>query len=512
MYVINGIYFLVTLRTNKQTTVTLGKESFFIEINYSEIVMQVAAVAEFGSTERGRPTLLYRGFEYWKVRDNVSGTTMWRCVQHQRMKCKARVVTAGRHVVGDRQPDHTHSGNMSRSLARKAIADMKEDIEQSTATPSSSQAAVTRNLQAHVLMALPRRSVVTRTLQRRRQKLLSVDGSGNLLPPPPTDLAFAVPETFRTMVLFDSGPGVNRVILMGCDDLLDGLARADVWLADGTFKVVPSLFFQLYTIHFNFRDGINPAGLYCLLTNKTAETYAVVLQELKTLIPRAAPRKILVDFERASMNAFHDAFPLATVTGCYFHLTQSVLRKVNEVGLKTQYECDNELRGYIRCLPALAYVPPEDVVEAFNLLVETMPAADHVDEVTTYFKHCYIRGCRRRGRGEMYGPALFPIDTWNQYAAGADGIARTTNSVEGWHHGLQAMFHCHHPTLWTFMAGLKDDMTKQNTSFLQGAAGRIQPARKAYRDLQGRVERAVAGYGRAEILVYLRAMAYLSHT
>lgn len=43
------------------------------------------------------------------------------------------------------------------------------------------------------------------------------------------------------MVLFDSGPGENRMIIIGCDMLSDGLARADIWLADGTFKVIPSI-------------------------------------------------------------------------------------------------------------------------------------------------------------------------------------------------------------------------------------------------------------------------------
>jgi transposase-like protein len=53
-----------------------------------------------------------------------------------------------------------------------------------------------------------------------------------------------------------------------------------------------------------------------------------------------------VDFERAAINAFSTVFPTAEVTGCYFHLTQSVVRKVAEVGLKTQYEHDNSVREF----------------------------------------------------------------------------------------------------------------------------------------------------------------------
>jgi len=46
-----------------------------------------------------------------------------------------------------------------------------------------------------------------------------------------------------------------------------------MWLADGTFKVVPSMFFQLYTIHFAFGNGVRPAAIYFLLSDKSAATY-----------------------------------------------------------------------------------------------------------------------------------------------------------------------------------------------------------------------------------------------
>lgn len=465
----------------------------------------------FGISERGQETVIYRGFEYWKKKSNVCGTMSWRCKEYRRLNCRATIITSGKRVTGERQPDHTHQGNIATSLARIAVGQMKETMTQLMATPSSSQAAVSSTLDDHVLMALPRKSLLNRTMQRKRQKVNAAANGGALLPPIPVDLTFDVPEIYKEMVLFDSGPGQNRLILMGCRELLDGLARADIWLADGTFKVVPNQFFQLYSIHFAFGSGINPAACYCLLNNKTAESYGTVLRELHNLIPLAAPKTILVDFERAAINAFSLMFPTATVSGCYFHLTQSVVRKVVEVGLKVQYEHDDNVRGYVRCLSALAFVPPADVIEAFELLAETEPDIEHLDEVTTFFEHTYVRGRRHRGRGEIYGPALYPIETWNKHAAAVDGIARTTNSVEGWHHGLQSVFQCQHPTMWTFFQGLQRDMQRQKTSFMQGITGLEHPARKRYRALEARVERAVAAYGRAEILLYLRALAHLSH-
>src|SRR4051812_46077029 len=100
------------------------------------------------------------------------------------------------------------------------------------------------------------------------------------------------------------------------------MGRADIWIADGTFKVVPNLFYQLYSIQFESVRGLNPAGVYCLLCNKTRATYDRVLNALKVLIPSAAPSRILLDSEAAAMNAFREAYPNAQVTGCYFHLCQ----------------------------------------------------------------------------------------------------------------------------------------------------------------------------------------------
>jgi len=146
-----------------------------------------------------------------------------------------------------------------------------------------------------------------------------------------------------------------------------------MWLADGTFKVVPSMFFQLYTIHFAFGNGVCPAAIYCLLTDKSAATYQRLHHEVKNLIPTIAPSSILVDFEKATMNTFSAAYTSATLRGCYFHFCQSVMHKVSDIGLKAEYESNEDARTFIHCLPDLAFVPPEDVLEAFDLLANSMP-------------------------------------------------------------------------------------------------------------------------------------------
>ena len=70
------------------------------------------------------------------------------------------------------------------------------------------------------------------------------------------------------------------------------------------------------------------------------------------------------DFEKAVVNAFFTTFSAAQITGCYFHLCQSVLRKINEVGLKQLYNAP-ELALVLKMVSATAFSILEKVRESF---------------------------------------------------------------------------------------------------------------------------------------------------
>jgi len=247
--------------------------------------------------------------------------------------------------------------------------------------------------------------------------------------------------------------------------------------------------------------------------HKTRRTYDRILQELKAMVPLDTPELTLLDFENAAISAFCTAYPNAAVKSCYFHLVQSVVRKVNEIGMKGDYESDDDLRIAVRCLPALAMVPSSDVVDAFLVLADNMPNHDKMPELLSYFEHTYVRlrGRRRPGLTENYDSAIFPTDTWNHFETAGQGIAKTTNVVEGWHYGLQALFQCHHPTLFAFMKETEKEVQTQHVAFHQCIAGSQIAIPKRYRELNMRVQNAVDRYMSSEILVYLRAVVDLSH-
>ena len=371
----------------------------------------MASEITIGHSKRGCETALCNGYEFCKQRSNTKGEVYWRCCKYGPLKCPARIKTMGIRIV-QKMSEHNHEGNSARSKARKAVFQMKRRMQDTTSTPAAVQGAVARDLAEDVQMALPDRSVISRSLRRFRAKTMNQEG-GDILPPPPSDMTFDIPQRFTHLVLFDSfdeqRDNLNdRIIIMGDDAVLRGLERSDVWLADGTFKKVPSIFFQLYSIHFEQSSGINPAALYCLLPNKTEATYTRLLDYVNRLLPQAQPRVILTDFEIAAMESFRRHYPNARMTGCYFHLSQSVLRKVSEIGMRPVYEADDAIRIGVRCLAALAYVPVDDVQTSFEELANSMPEHPHMDELLSYFEHTYVRGRRLPGRGDHYRQALFP--------------------------------------------------------------------------------------------------------
>lgn len=88
------------------------------------------------------------------------------------------------------------------------------------------------------------------------------------------------------------------------------LADAEFWIMDGMFKTVPTLFYQLYSIH-KGRIFQQQSTTYCictvLMTSKSQAAYKRLFMELKAFATQIgvtlAPRIILGDLEKPAINA-----------------------------------------------------------------------------------------------------------------------------------------------------------------------------------------------------------------
>ncbi|CAF2794018.1 unnamed protein product [Rotaria sp. Silwood2] len=162
-----------------------------------------------------------------------------------------------------------------------------------------------------------------------------------------------------------------------------------------------------------------------------------------------------MDFERSATNEFGDRFTTttnpSTMSGCFFHLQNSIHRKMQELGLKTNYEQDPVFAHNVNKIAALAFLDPNDVSQGFDDLYNALPQVLH--PLLDYFEDTYVGRRRLQGRSKP----MFEIDFWNMHQRTTDILMRTNNSVEAWHRRLSSITQCEHPNLWKFIECLQNE-------------------------------------------------------
>ena len=111
--------------------------------------------------------------------------------------------------------------------------------------------------------------------------------------------------------------------IFGSDCMINKLTDSTHIQFDGTFKVVPKIFLQLFTLFIEFNGHTLPA-LHIRMTRKTENLYRTVLYSIHELLPNFIPTFAIGDFEPASRNALKELFPSITIIGCWFHYTKAL--------------------------------------------------------------------------------------------------------------------------------------------------------------------------------------------
>ena len=186
--------------------------------------------------------------------------------------------------------------------------------------------------------------------------------------------------------------------------------------------------------------------MYCAMLRYIVEKAADMFNNIEL-----TPRHISTDFEKAAINVFEEVFPSAVVTGCHFHLGQLVMRKVNELGLKTIYTSNQEFALHARMLYGLAYVPAADVPTALEIIRATMPAVRQ--PLVQYFDSTYVNGPVARSAGTrtnhvVHRPPMFHPAMWNVAELFEHDLPTTNNHVEAWHRRLQTLIAIDHPSFY----------------------------------------------------------------
>ena len=171
---------------------------------------------------------------------------------------------------------------------------------------------------------------------------------------------FQLPDEYYTRLSgMDFGKNIKDrtegILLFTTSENLKWLKEAKFWIMDGTFKTVPTLFRQLYSIHAPADGNVHfriVSWVYALMSSKSEELYQRLFQELNEWAEEnqleLKPDFVLTDFEKAPVNAVQSEFPSTQSKDCHFHLGQSVYRQIHDTGLTKKCGIDQNFSLLIR--------------------------------------------------------------------------------------------------------------------------------------------------------------------
>lgn len=145
--------------------------------------------------------------------------------------------------------------------------------------------------------------------------------------------------------------------------------------------------------------------------------YEEAFKVVASHVPELKPSYVITDFEIGAINAAKKYFPLAKMHGCFFHLCQSLWRRIQQLGLQSRYTNEPNFALNVRQLLALAFVPPKDVTIRFTELCKSEfwtadPDNVKLHELLDYFESTYI-GVETRNKSRR--PVTFPPTMWSVY-------------------------------------------------------------------------------------------------
>ena len=169
---------------------------------------------------------------------------------------------------------------------------------------------------------LPALCHMRRDIRLQRQANQQLPSQANREDVPGLPLQYQRSYANEQFLIFNSGQGdADRIFIFGTNQSLQLLSQSQKWFGDGTFKVCPQIFFQIYTIRAQINGCILPC-IYALFLNKTEETYTRLIREVEQRVANSTT-DVLMDFERAALNSVCQVYPNTERKGCSYHFSSN---------------------------------------------------------------------------------------------------------------------------------------------------------------------------------------------
>ena len=426
------------------------------------------------TTQSGRPSLMHEEYRFRVGSTSKDGVTRWRCCTKT---CPAKVFTSNGDVVnciGDHShdpPRNTGAVQLRQACKRKASEDLTSKPSKLIKTEHYNDAS----LQGTCIMAEDYGRIRQAIYRERRKKY-------PCLPKTLSETFLKVESaTFRTVsgenFVIDND-SVNGMIIMSCEENMNFLCACEELFCDGTFKYVPTFFQQMYVI-IGLRCGWYVPLVFVFMTKKSEGTYDLMWSKLKEHCQQHGkdlrPKRIVMDFEKAALKAAETAFPSATRFGCRFHLSQAWNRKIQQLGLSSDYSDRNsEISMWLNLFYGLPFLQPEEIGDCFtDVLFAAIPDDQRCEEFADYILLNYIE------EGSPYPPSL--------WASNDPNLRRTNNGCESFNSHFNGEFYSAHPNILIVVDVLLKFQAASSAKIKSAMTDKQAPRKKQVQVKQDRV-------------------------
>jgi hypothetical protein len=237
----------------------------------------------------------------------------------------------------------------------------------------------------------------------------------------------------------------NKILIFSSPTQIEALSKASHWYADGTFRTAAKHYYQLYIIHAYVNKHMVPC-CFALMNRRRTCDYNIVLKSIKSeatsLNLVLDPKYIMTDFEMAAINSFKENFPGIMSKGCLFHFVLSLMKKMNNLGLKSHYQNDENVANWFKMVCCLSLIPIDEVNDFFLKILAIRPNIQNTEKLMDYFVGTYFEGS-------------FDLAMWNHFDT--KDTPRTNNNLEGYNLKLNSHLCIAKPDIYKVIAKLFND-------------------------------------------------------
>lgn len=409
-------------------------------------------------SKRMRPLATFKGYIF-NIRTINNSIHNWRC---KIRSCEAKLTTNNEHEIL-RETSHNHPfipGEVEALVIKDSLNALQ--FEKNITFEEGFVRLVT-NCSNDAIKELPKYSSL-RDVDRKKRNLIA-----NYVK---TEFD-EIPETFKknlnneNFLMYNSGhDNANQIIIFYSVRNLEILKRSKIWLSDGTFRVAPKPFTQLFTVHayiFKMRFPV----IYCLMKKKNNESYKEFFLHLKCILGDFEPNYIVFDFEVALRNMFGSVFKHTKMFGCFFHFCQLIWRTLQENNLSSLYKTNVSFRTHIKHIIALCFVPPHLIDEYVKEILKGVEDELRVQftVIFDFFEKNYL--CK------FNDESINDYKFWSVFARILENCPRTTNSVEAWHRHVNNANIVPHPNICKLIEFLQRNEKIVNIKYQRALNGQF---------------------------------------